>query len=112
MAMKIKVKIENLDKTIEGEVGQDLRTILLENDIDIYLGIWKLINCHGHGTCGSCRIEVTEGEEGMSDCSRYQRIRAGAGRRLACQTRIYRDATIRTLPKLSEIEYEIPEAEA
>lgn len=103
MAMKVKVKIENLDQTVEGEVGEDLRQILVDNDIPLYEGIHNLINCRGKGLCGTCLIEVAEGAEKLSDASTYEKVRAGKGRRLACQTRIYGDATVRTLVQPAEI---------
>ena len=116
MAMKVKVRIENLDETIEAEVGQDLRTALLENNVKIYPKLWKLVNCHGHSSCGSCQIIVEQGGEGLSDRSLYEKVRIqisdltgkspiGAilgrfpkaeNRRLACMTRVYQDAVIRT----------------
>lgn len=116
---KVKVKIENLEREIEAEVGDDLRTALLENKIEVYDGRvpltpipWSLANCLGHGTCGSCLIDVVEGAEGLSDATWYERLRARmfnalharttkkpklAHPRLACLTRCYRDTVIRTM---------------
>lgn len=101
---KIKIRIENLDRTVEVPVGQDLRSALLDEKIEIYEGIWSLLNCHGKGTCGTCQVEVIEGE-GLNDPSFYERKRLelqGRGPdpsrlRLACLTRCYRDATVATL---------------
>lgn len=108
--MNVKIKIENLDQTIESEVGQDLRSALLENDIEIYEGIHKLLNCQGKGLCGTCVIGVVEGP-GLSNQTPYERARAKftAGSRvehprLACLTRCYQDAFIQTLPQPALVE--------
>lgn len=53
--------------------------------------------CGGRGFCTSCRIEVVEGT-GLSAVSALERERLGAeaGKlRLACQTRILGDASVR-----------------
>lgn len=108
MAMNVKVTIENLNKTIEAEVGQDLRSALLENDIEVYEGIKRFTipligNCDGHSLCGSCVIDIVKGE-GLTDQSMYEKVRAQmyAGKRathprLSCMTRVYQDVVIRTL---------------
>jgi ferredoxin len=99
----VKVRIENLDRTIEAEVGDNLRSALLNHNVPLYVGIHNLINCRGKGLCGTCVVDVVEGP-GLSDLSLYEKLRAGftAGKRasnprLACMTRCYQDATIRTL---------------
>jgi ferredoxin len=116
--MTVKVKIDNLDRTIDAEVGENLRDVLLDADVDLYPGIDRVINCRGKALCGTCQIEVVEGAEGLSDFSLYERFRIFCqdgidrivsrfgvkrpcwfrpNRRLACQARIYRDAVIRTM---------------
>ena len=109
-SMTVKVKIENLDKTIEVEVGDNLRGALLDNDVEIYEGIHKLLNCQGKGLCGTCVIDVVEGA-GLSDQSAYEKARAkikAGGRvehpRLACLTRCYQNCAIRTLPQPALVE--------
>lgn len=96
--MKVKVKIENLERTIEAEVGQDLRTALLENDVKLYgpKFLHQHFNCHGKGLCTTCQVEIVEGD-GVCDQSFFERIRIGSEHRLACQARIYQDTVIRTL---------------
>ncbi len=105
MSMKVKVKIENLDREIEMEVGEDLRSALLENDIDLYGRKFAHRNCHGHGMCTKCQVEVREGESACSDQSVYERARVGSKRRLACQTRVYQDIVIETLHEVPQEVY-------
>jgi len=102
--MKLKVKIENLDETIEIEAGGNLREALLENDIVLYGSIGKHTNCRGKGLCTNCKIEIVEGE-GVSDQHPIERARIGAGKRLACQARVYQDTVIRTLHDPVVVEY-------
>ena len=101
--MKVKIKVENLDRAIECEVGRDLRSALLEHGIEIYRGADKYLNCNGLGACRTCQIQVVEGAEGVSEPDIFEKyspvkiIRPATGCRLACQTRVYQDVTIRTL---------------
>lgn len=48
-------------KTIECVNKSNLRTILLQNGIDLYNDGAKVINCRGIGSCGTCAVKV-EGE--------------------------------------------------
>ena len=119
--MTVKLKIENLDLTIDAAPGDNLRDALMEHDVEIYQpGLDRLANCHGKAMCGTCQIEVVEGP-GLSDMSLYEKMRlrvqdiaerflsgvvpfinlnpacSRPNRRLACQARIYQDTTIRTM---------------
>lgn len=105
-SMKIKLTIENLDRTIEMEVGQDIRSALLENDIPLYAPKHKHTNCHGKGLCTTCQIELVEAP-GVSDQGAIEKLRVGAERRLACQARNYQDAVIRTVHQPDPALYEV-----
>lgn len=54
-------KVTAQGKTFECATGSNLRKVLLENDINLYNGKAKIINCMGIGTCGTCAVQV-EGE--------------------------------------------------
>lgn len=114
MDMKVKITIQNLDRVIEVPVGQDLRSALLENDIEVYKGfIPRAINCHGKGLCGLCQIEVLDGVVTPASFYETTRIRTHpislietedpAHKRLACLARCYQDATVRTAVTPSDI---------
>lgn len=49
------------DKTIECNEGDNLRQVLIENDMTPHKGIAKSLNCGGNATCGTCAIRITEG---------------------------------------------------
>ena len=108
MSMKVKVKIENLGREIEMEVGDDLRSALLENDVQLYADNFlaeHVLNCHGKGLCTTCRVEVVENEEAVSDQGPLERLRIGSKQRLACQMRVYQDITIRTVNESARVRY-------
>jgi ferredoxin len=46
------------NKKLVCESGENLRTILLRNQVPPYNGAAKLLNCHGLGTCGTCAVEI------------------------------------------------------
>ena len=101
--MKVTVKIENIERTIELEPGGNMRKALLENGIQLYASNQEHLNCHGLGGCTRCQIEVVEGP-GLSDQSMYERLRVGTKRRLACQMRVYQDSVIRTLHQAAPVD--------
>jgi ferredoxin len=86
----------------ECERGAVLRDVLLAAGLTPHNGRADLLNCRGHGTCGTCAVAV-EGDEGaVSEPTRIERGRLSvpphdpeAGLRLACQTRVYDDVTVR-----------------
>lgn len=85
-------------KTFSCPVGANLRQVLLENQVDLYNGQARLINCHGIGTCGTCAVAIY-GE--VSEVNRRDRIRRSLpphipqrDLRLACQTKVLGDITV------------------
>lgn len=55
--------------TIECDHGAILRDVLQEYDLDIdpHNGTASLINCRGHGTCGTCAVEIQRKTHHRSD---------------------------------------------
>lgn len=47
-------------KTIECVSKSNLRTILLQNGIDLYNDGAKVINCQDIGSCGTCAVKVED----------------------------------------------------
>ena len=52
------VKFFNEDKTIEVPAGANLRAEALKAGINVYRRRHRILNCRGHGTCGTCRVLV------------------------------------------------------
>ncbi len=91
-------KVTAQGKTFECTQGANLRTVLLENGIDLYNGVASVVNCHGIGTCGTCAVQV-EGD--VSEPEWGERTRRSLpphsltqNRRLACQTQVLGDVKV------------------
>lgn len=66
-----------------------LRNIMIDNKIELYAAYGKLMNCGGGGSCGTCIVEILEGQELVNERTatenRYLKKKP-ASWRLACQT--------------------------
>ncbi|OIW09271.1 hypothetical protein TanjilG_01242 [Lupinus angustifolius] len=74
-------------KTISGE--KLLRNIMLDNNLELYATYGKLMNCAGGGSCGTCIVEIIEGNDLLNERTntelRYLKKKPESWR-LACQT--------------------------
>ena len=57
------IKFVNEKKEIQVPDGSNLRKEALRAGVGLYPGINKVFNCHGFGSCGSCRVLITKGME-------------------------------------------------
>jgi len=57
------IKVVNKEKLIEVSNGANLRKSLLENDINPYKGLFKIMNCGGKGKCGKCAVEILDNND-------------------------------------------------
>ncbi len=96
------VRFEGSDDFIEVGKGANLRRSLLLHHKTPHKGLEKAVNCRGLGLCGTCWVDVLEGEENLSAVSNMEQLptspfkKVGVkGRRLSCQTRVYGDCLIR-----------------
>ena len=99
VAIKILDNKGNPETIIEAKVGDNLRTTLLENDIEVYKGMkQKLGNCGGGGQCTFCAADFVE-SEGWGERSDYedQRLAKAPNARLTCLNNIQGPATIRSV---------------
>jgi len=85
-------------KTFEVIEGANLRESLLNQNIDLYNSGAKILNCHGHGTCGTCLVKV-EGK--VSEPTSIEKIRMAIpphsghkDRRLSCQVEVLGDVRV------------------
>ena len=104
------VKFITENKTIEVPAGSNLREEALKAGIDVYRWRHKIINCHGHGTCGTCRVLIKKGMENTSPASKWEKFRLSASMvsigfenemRLSCQTHVNGDIEVETRPALN-----------
>lgn len=84
--------IEFKGQQIKCQKDANLRKTLLENGLSPYNGMAQYANCHGHGTCGTCAVEI---EGPVSPPLIREKIRLtlpphhlDSDLRLSCQTKV------------------------
>jgi len=115
------VKFVKENKEIEVADGANLRKEALKAGINLYpglngfgAGINKLANCHGFGTCGTCRVNILKGAQNTNKQGMLEKAKffipipdplaplAYVGNedtmRLACKTTIHGDVEVETCP--------------
>ncbi|MBD1913531.1 MULTISPECIES: 2Fe-2S iron-sulfur cluster-binding protein [unclassified Leptolyngbya] len=95
------IKFLKEDKEVVAASGANLRLRALENGIDLYTFMGKMMNCGGYGQCGTCVIEVVEGMENLSprtDVENRKLKKKPDNYRLACQTLVNGPVTVNTKP--------------
>jgi ferredoxin len=104
------ITFANEKKEIQVPAGANLRKEALQAGVSLYPGIHKVANCHGFGTCGSCRVLITKGMENTSSKGILESARLGVSlayignentMRLACQTKVNGDITVTTCPGMN-----------
>ena len=104
------ITFANEKKEIQVPSGANLRKEALRAGVQLYPGVHKVVNCHGFGQCGACRVLVTKGMEntsskGIMESARLAVSLAYIGNeqtmRLACQTRVEGDITVTTCPPMN-----------
>jgi len=91
--------------------GAILREVLLDAGVSPHNGAAGALNCRGHGTCGTCAVGIRGADDTTEDAAAtnaptsIERVRLSVpphdqdtGLRLACQTRVYGDITVRKYP--------------
>jgi ferredoxin len=83
---------------IDCEEGAILRDVLLAAGESPHNGRAGTVNCFGHGSCGTCAVEI---EGNVSEPTVRERARLSVpphdpddGLRLACQTRVLGDLSV------------------
>jgi ferredoxin len=95
------IKFVNENKEIVVADGANLRLKAMENGIEIYKFVGKLMNCGGYGQCGTCIVEIVEGMENLSDRTQAENKKLKkkpSNYRLACQTQVNGPVTVNTKP--------------
>lgn len=118
------VKFIKEKKEIEVPRGSNLRKEAIKAGINVHQGVNgyfaavnKVINCHGLGQCGTCRVKIVKGIGDASPMGMIEKIRfkvpfpdplpslAYIGNedtmRLACQTLVMGDMEVETGPELN-----------
>lgn len=103
-----KVRFLRENRTVEVEKGANLRAAAMKAGIEIYPGLYKYVNCHGHAQCASCIVHLRNGTaKNASPRTVRERLREAVGfyhlgheeeARLACQVRVTGDLDVWTQP--------------
>jgi ferredoxin len=118
------VKFTKENKEIEVPYGSNLRKEAIKAGINVHqglngfgAGINKVVNCHGLGQCGTCRVLITKGKENINGLGLIEKARfynpipdplpcmAFVGNedtmRLACRVYVQGDIEVETGPALN-----------
>lgn len=104
------IKFVTEKKEIQVPDGSNLRREALRAGVGLYPNINKVLNCHGLGTCGSCRVLVTKGMDNTSPMGFLEKARLNMSMayvgnentmRLACQTEVNGDIEVQTTPSIN-----------
>lgn len=117
------VNFVNEKKQIEVPVGSNLRTEAMKAGVKLYGGlngfgsaVNEVVNCHGFGHCGTCRVKIVKGMENAAPMGVVEKFTfkynplgpalfAYIGNedtmRLACRTQVMGDMTVETKPPLN-----------
>ena len=95
------IKFVNENKEALFADGANLRTKALENGVDIYKFWGKATNCGGYGQCGTCVVDIVAGMENLSPRTQFEERKLKKkpeSYRLACQTMVHGDVSVKTKP--------------
>jgi ferredoxin len=95
------------DVQVEVPEGDTVRYPALEHDVPVYCGLWKFVNCHGNGMCGTDRVLVSPAINAnpltlMEKIWLRKDLKRNPNLRLACQVRVYGDVSVETECKLRQ----------
>ena len=109
---------------VEVPSGANLRTVAIKAGVNLYPGLKGLgppcnsiLNCHGFGTCGTCRVNIVKGMQNTNSLTTMESLKfkvpfpepiaalAYLGNehqmRLACKTEVRGDIEVETCPELN-----------
>jgi ferredoxin len=95
------VHFVNWNRTVRVGALANLRRAALLADLPLYNGLAKFMNCHGAGSCGTCRVKV-EPADALTPPTFFERLHGCTGpMRLACQTRTFSERKDVTVTKMT-----------
>jgi ferredoxin len=95
------IKFVEEDREVIAADGANLRFKAIENGIDLYTFMGKMMNCGGYGQCGTCIVEIVEGMENLSPKTEVENRKLKKkpdSYRLACQTLVNGPVSVKTKP--------------
>ncbi|HAZ50054.1 MAG TPA: iron ABC transporter substrate-binding protein [Cyanobacteria bacterium UBA11369] len=95
------IKFVKENQEVVAADGANLREKMLQNGIDLYTFMGKMMNCGGYGQCGTCIVEIVEGMENLSPRTEVENRKLKKkpqNYRLACQTLVNGPVIVATKP--------------
>ncbi|MBD1869980.1 (2Fe-2S)-binding protein [Oculatella sp. FACHB-28] len=95
------IKFVEEEREVIAADGANLRFKALENGIDLYTFMGKMMNCGGYGQCGTCVVEIVEGMENLSPRTEVENRKLKKKPetyRLACQVVVNGPVSVKTKP--------------
>lgn len=95
------IKFIKENKEVFAADGANLRSKALENGVDLYTFVGKMMTCGGYGQCGTCVVEIVEGMESLSprtEAENRKLKKKPDNCRLACQTLVHGPVSVVTKP--------------
>ncbi len=95
------IKFEKENREVVAADGANLRLKAVQNGIDLYTLVGKMMTCGGYGQCGTCIVEIVEGIENLSPRTEVEDRKLKKKPktyRLACQTLVNGPVTVKTKP--------------
>ncbi len=99
------IRLVREGRTLEVPEGANLRAALLAEGVEVYRDIDVLVNCRGHGLCGTCLVEV-EPAGALSGTTIREKAKLwqyeGRPLRLSCQSKVLGNCSVLTRPQLAQ----------
>ncbi len=87
----------DINQKVECVPGANLRETAQRVGYSVYKGASKLLNCQGHGLCGTCRVGIVEGRSMPRNDTEKKRLgHIPEPWRLACQVQVLDNITVTT----------------
>lgn len=95
--------VEFEGEPIDADVGANLRQTLLDAGLSPHNGTAQYANCLGNAICGTCAVEIVEGEGSDPTDKERRRLKLpphslDSGLRLSCQVTVEDDLVVRKHP--------------
>lgn len=91
-------KVDFHGTVIECPAQANLRVVLLRARLPLYTVVARAVHCRGHGTCGTCAVEIDGPVSDPTDAEllrlRFPPHRLESGLRLACQCNVLGDVRV------------------
>lgn len=93
---------------IEAKAGCNVRQVLTDNGINVYQSVTRWTNCKGKQLCGTCIVNIAEGEgstnrKSLDEASTLRENPESY--RLSCVTFAYGDVTVETFPPIKAAQW-------